>query len=222
MLRGILQRYKTFTVSSEARISLLTSTTIFFVSLVFNFYAGVYATNHASNYVEDIVLSNIPVFDVGGIFIWGTFIAIVFATLLTLSNPRRIPFILHSLALFFFIRGCFVSLTHLAPYPTQAPLDLDLGTIMSKQLAQGADFFFSGHTGAPFLFALMFWHIPTLRYAFLALSVSFGAIVLLGHLHYSIDVLSAFFITYSIFHLSKWLFLRDFELFHSENNTLLR
>ena len=45
-----------------------------------------------------------------------------------------------------------------------------------------------------------------LRYLFLAWSVFFGIVVLLGHLHYTIDVLSAFFITYGIVDIAKWLF----------------
>jgi membrane-associated phospholipid phosphatase len=82
---------------------------------------------------------------------------------------------------------------------------LDWGTIVTKFIG-GNDLFFSGHTGAPFLLALIFWRIPPLRYLFLAWSLFFAVIVLLGHLHYTIDVLSAFFITYTIFHMSEFFF----------------
>src|SRR6185312_8300282 len=112
---------------ADVQLSFLISMVIFICGVVYNFYAGVYATAHASNYVEDIILSNIPVFDVGWIFIWGAIALIIFITLLALSHPKRIPFILHSLSLFFFIRGTFVALTHLAPYPNQITLDLDFG-----------------------------------------------------------------------------------------------
>ena len=46
----------------------------------------------------------------------------------------------------------------------------------------------------------------------LVASLVFGTAVLLGHLHYSIDVFSAFFITYAIFHLAIWLFPKDYGL----------
>ncbi len=215
MLREVVRRYKVYAVKPEVQLSFVISILIFICSIIFNFYAGVYATNHVSNYVEDIVLSNIPVFDVGGIFIWGGVALIVFVLGLGLSHPKRIPFVLHSLSLFYFIRGFFVSLTHLAPYPTQAPLDLDFGKLFAEQFG-GADLFFSAHTGVPFLLALLFWRNTTLRYVFLIWSGVFGVIVLLGHLHYSIDVMSAFFITYSIYHIAMWLFPKDYRLFHSD------
>ncbi len=215
MFRDLLRQYKIFGGNPQIQLSTLVSSVIFLCSIVFNFYAGVYATNRASNYVEDIILSNIPVFNVGGIFIYGAIALILFITGLSLSCPRRIPFILHSLSLFYFIRGCFVSLTHLAPYPTQAPLNLDYGRLFAKQFG-GADLFFSAHTGAPFLLALIFWNHPTLRTIFLIWSAVFGVVVLLGHLHYSIDVLSAFFITYSIYHIALWLFPSDYDLFHGK------
>ncbi|MEI8091030.1 MAG: phosphatase PAP2-related protein [bacterium] len=73
----------------------------------------------------------------------------------------------------------------------------------------GADLFFSGHTGLPFLFALIFWNNKWMRYLFVLTAIYFGAIVLLGHLHYSIDVLSAFFITYTIRHINEFLWKKD-------------
>jgi len=38
-------------------------------------------------------------------------------------------------------------------------------------------------------------------------------VVLLGHLHYTIDVFSAFFITYGIVEIAKWLWPKEWELF---------
>jgi hypothetical protein len=52
----------------------------------------------------------------------------------------------------------------------------------------------------------------------LTLTAFFGAVVLLGHYHYSIDVLAALFITHGIFQLSCWLFARDYALFRSSES----
>ncbi|MBR1248811.1 hypothetical protein JQ609_17980 [Bradyrhizobium sp. AUGA SZCCT0169] len=70
----------------------------------------------------------------------------------------------------------------------------------------------------PFLAALAFWHILQWRVFFLALTAFFGAVVLLGHYHYSIDVLAALFITHGVFQTSRWLFSRDYALFRSTEN----
>jgi len=215
MFREVIRRYKVYGSKPEVQLSFLISIVVFLCSIVYNFYASVYATSRASNYVEDIVLSNIRVFDVGWIFIWGAIALIVFIFGLCLLHPKRIPFVLHSLSLFYFIRGTFVSLTHLGPFPTQAELNLNLGTLFAKQFG-GDDLFFSAHTGAPFLMALVFWDNVILRYIFLVWSAVFGVVVLLGHFHYSIDVLSAFFITFTIYQIAKWLFPKDYTLFHQD------
>ena len=46
----------------------------------------------------------------------------------------------------------------------------------------------------------------------------FWLIVLLGHYHYSIDVLAALFITHGLFQISRWLFGRDYALFRSSES----
>ena len=66
----------------------------------------------------------------------------------------------------------------------------------------------------PLLGALAFWGVDTrLKWFYLLCSVFFAAIVLLGHIHYTIDVFSAFFITYGIYHIALWLFPRERALF---------
>lgn len=185
---------------------------LFISSLFVNFYAGIYATERASNAVTDIILSNIRFYDVDGAFVYGTIILFLFILGVCLHRPERFPFIFKSIGLFVLIRALFISLTHLGPFPTHAIID-PLSII--NKFSFGADLFFSGHTGLPFLLALMFWEHTLYRYIFLFTSFTFAIVVLLGHLHYSIDVLSAFFITYTIYHISMLFFQKDYTYFQS-------
>lgn len=182
-------------------------------SLFVNFYAGVYATARASNSVTDIILSNIRTFDVDGIFVYGGFFIFVVITIFCLLEPKKLPFIIKSVSLFVLTRSLFVSLTHIGPFPSQ--IAISSANFLTHFIFTG-DLFFSGHTGLPFLMALIYWDTnKAVSYFFLAMSIFFGVIVLLGHLHYSIDVLSAFFITYTIYHIAIYIFKKDYALFNS-------
>lgn len=193
------------------RRAVCASLLILAAGVAFNFFAGLYATVKASNHVDDIVLSNIPVVNVEYLFVLGTFVLIGFTAALAIVRPHWVPFTAASLGVFYAIRGVFISLTHLGPFPDRIGI-ADWGTIVAKFIG-GNDLFFSGHTGAPFLLALVFWRTPMLRYFFLAWSAFFGVTVLLGHLHYTIDVLSAYFITYAIFHICEYAFPKYREYF---------
>jgi len=206
-----LAKYRLYFTNKKFLLSVLTSFFLLFVSLIVNFYAGSYATESASNSVTDIILSNIRTFDVDGIFVYGSVLLFVFITILCLIEPNRIPFVLKSISLFVLIRAVFISLTHIGPFPTEAHIT---STLLDK-FTFGGDLFFSGHTGIPFLMALIFWRDIYLRIIFITSSILFGIIVLLAHLHYSIDVLSAFFITYAIYRIAELLFKRDRETFLS-------
>lgn len=204
------QKWKDLIKSKDFIQSLIVSFIFLLISLYINFRAGSYATESASLPVTDIILSNIRVFDVDLFFIWGPIILFSIIAIICLYHPKKIPFIIKNIALFTIIRSIFISLTHLGPFPTQA---ISESTNFISKFTFGGDLFFSGHTGIPFLMALIFWQNKSIRYFFLAYSIFMGTIVLLGHYHYSIDVLAAFFITYSIYHISLYLFKRDKESF---------
>jgi hypothetical protein len=205
-----LQKIKLHCTDRSFLANLLISILLLIISLFINFYAGLYATKSASNSVTDIILSNIRVYDLDGLFIYGAIIMWIFITLVLIAEPKRIPFTLKAVSLFVVIRSIFISLTHIGPFPTQ--VIMSTSKVMEK-FAFGGDLFFSGHTGLPFLMALIFWHNRYLRWIFIGASLMFGAVVLMAHLHYSIDVLSAFFITYTIFHIALYLFKKDRALF---------
>lgn len=186
------------------------------VSLVVNFYAGYYATTRKSSPVTDIILSNIRVFDLDVVFVCGTVIFFIFLGFLCAVDLKWIPFLIKSLALFILIRSIFVALTHIGPFPDQIVIN---SRIFSKFSSEG-DLFFSAHAGLPFLMALMFWKNIWLRVLFLLWSLFFSVVVLLAHMHYTIDVLSAFFITYAIYKIAIFLFKKDYKIFLSDVENL--
>jgi PAP2 superfamily C-terminal len=66
------------------------------------------------------------------------------------------------------------------------------------------DLFFSGHTATTLLLLLYVWPWPKVRWAMLALHVLVVASVFLAHLHYTIDIIGAYAITFSLFALREW------------------
>jgi hypothetical protein len=213
MYRLFIVRYREYMSRKEFVASVVWSLTLFAASFYANEVAIRFATERASNSVTDIILSNTPALPVDNLFIWGTILLILVSVGLSVSHPKRIPFMFKTAALFYIIRSVFLSLTHLAPFAPH--LADDFGATINRAFF-GGDLFFSGHTGLPFLIALGFWHEKLWRYIFLGISVFFAIIVLLGHIHYTIDVASAFFITYGIYHIALWLFPRDHALFVSD------
>jgi hypothetical protein len=205
-------KYKNHFSNKDFLISLLFSFCVLGLALVANHYAGIYVTEKASNPVTDIILDNVRVYDVDAIFIYGPVLMWLFVAAIIFSHPQRLPFIIKSTGLLYLVRSVFISLTHIGPFPVHAVIP---STGLFGYLGSGADLFFSAHTAAPFLLALIFWENKPLRVLFIFLSIMFGVVVLLGHLHYSIDVLSAFFITYGIYRIAEIIFPKDKARFSS-------
>jgi hypothetical protein len=164
--------------------------------------------------VGDIILNNLPTLDLDFIIVQGALILTLLIIILLILQPKYLSFTIKSLALFIIIRAFFISLTHLGSSPDQLALDtqsIGFGLYNFLYNTRG-DFFFSGHTGVPFLFALIFWPEKFWRCLLFTISGLFGVAVLLTHIHYSIDVFAAPFMTYTIFIIAQKLFKADFAL----------
>ncbi len=186
------------------------------VSIFLFYIAQSYTNIYASGSVTpDIILDNIPVFNVSFFFFQGAAIFLVLLVLIVIYEPKYIPFTIEGSAIFFLTRSLFMIMTHLAAPGSATYQYVDYEHHIKQvwfTLQSGNDLFFSGHTGYPFFLALIFWNIPILRYFFIACSVGGATVVLLGHLHYSIDVFSAYFITFGIFEICRRIFKKEFAL----------
>jgi hypothetical protein len=208
VMQRVFAKHKLHWAQKPFVVSAALGVVFLLISLGLNVKAGAYATKIAGNPVNDLILDNVRPMNVDYIFTDGIFLFYIVLTGILLIEPKYIPFVAKSLALFVLVRSGFIILTHIGPLPSQ--IAYQAGALF-KDMSPGGDMFFSGHTGAPFLMALVFWQAPFLRVLFLLSSIGFGAAVLLGHLHYSIDVFAAFFITYGIFRMSQKFFVREYK-----------
>lgn len=220
-MKSFIAEHKILWPKKKFRTAFFGSMLFLAISLVVQYKVSFYVARSVSEPVTDIILSNTRAWDVDGIFIYGALLLTGLVVFVALRRPSYAPFVMKGVALFTLIRSVFASLTHISPFPTRALIDSTFFThSWFSGIFTGDDLFFSGHTGVPFLLALIFWENKILRFVFLGFSVIFGVVVLLGHLHYSIDVLSAYFITFSIFHICKILFKKDWQLFLKSDETL--
>ena len=211
-LKKICLKHKNFWSKSHI-VLFFNSILLLLLALLVQGYANNYVDYAQSTPVGDILLNNLPTINVGFFIVQGVLILTLIIVFLFLVFPEYIFFTIKSLALFIVIRSFFISLTHLGINPNQLilnPNGIGFG-VYNFFYSTKTDFFFSGHTGVPFLFAFIFWKEKFWRYFFFTVSFIFGASMLLTHTHYSIDVFAAPFITYSIFVISKYLFKNEFK-----------
>ncbi len=178
-----------------------------------NYAAGSYAYQVMSNGVTDLILDQLPLYDVSLVFINGAVLMAIVALTLTVLQPKYLPFISKAVAVLYFFRAIALTLTHLGP-----PADVEnlyLASSITERFIFGADYFFSGHTALPLIFAFTFWSNKFARYFFLVCVPVFGVTALLGHVHYSIDVFAAPFIAHSSFLISQKLFKSDWNYISS-------
>lgn len=218
-MKSFLERHKILWLNKEFRYLVLSGILFLIASLFFNYLALSYSIKMVGNSTTDILLDNLPVINTDIIFSEGALFFVLFLFSLFIFSPKILPFTLKTIALFVFIRSAFVAMTHLGIPVDHISTQFDSFRFIGNS---GADEFFSGHTGLPFLMSLIFWNNRTLRILFFSFSIIAGAAVLLGHLHYTIDVFAAFFISYSIYHIALKTFKQDHQFFDGgvEHNLL--
>ncbi len=209
-LSNIVENYKN-SFKGERLRSLFIAITLLVISLIIQFYASNYSTRSAGHFVGDFFLDNLPVINLNPVIIEGALWSLFFTSIFILSRPRSLIFTIKAISIFIIIRSFFVSVTHLGIYPDQIVPGQGLMDDIYVLFNLQAGYFFSGHTGTPFLMALLYWNKKFWRDIFLALSIIFGVSVLLAHIHYSIDVFAAPFMTYGIYKISIFLFEKDFK-----------
>ena len=187
----------------EHRWLIFFSLILLVIAVILDYVAGTYVSKIQGVAVPDILLDNIPTVDLNYIYLYGAVFMVILLFLYPLIfEVKKFHIVISQFSLLVMVRGFFISLTHLA-IPTGA-LQFHVPKALFF-LNFSNDLFFSGHTAIPFLGFLLFKE-DKIRYLFLALSIIMGTVVLLMHVHYTIDVLSAFFITFGTFKIGEWFF----------------
>jgi membrane-associated phospholipid phosphatase len=187
----------------EHKWLILLSVFFFIVAVILNQLASNYTDKKNTTPVSDMILDSIPSVDLSIFFIWG-FLIVVLVLLLypLLFNIRKFHVAVSQFSLLVVIRSFFITLTHLG-----LPVD------SIKYYPDGIyrwfifqnDLFFSGHVAIAFLGFLLYRKEKVGIFFFIA-TIVMALTVLLMHVHYSIDVFAAFFITYGSYRIGSEFF----------------
>lgn len=150
--------------------------------------------------LQDYVLDAIPAIDVSiptFVIIWSVVVLVFYRIY---HNPRLFLLIAYG-----FILMCLARILTISLLPLNPPAGIITLKDPIANIAYGGngifitkDLFYSGHTGNMFLFFLC---LEAKWDKIIALTASFliGLLVLIQHIHYSIDVIAAFIFTYFLY-----------------------
>ncbi|GAB3956029.1 hypothetical protein GCM10028805_44610 [Spirosoma harenae] len=170
---------------------------------------------HSGPVLNDWVLARIPPVDVSLLI----FLVIWATALLLIVRFRRSP----TIFMMFMYGYVIVSLSRMLSI-NLLPLNPPVGLIAMVDPITNAfygkvyitkDLFYSGHTSTMFLMFLCLRRRWDRLIAFIG-TLIVGALLLVQHVHYTIDVLGAFVFTYPLYRLGKWLALSGWN--NSDNN----
>ena len=206
-LQNTINNYKLLFKKEHWLMSMLFACIFLLCSFWLSILSNRYASSLVGPALGDIVLDHMPLVDVSALHIYGASLFWVYILCVCLFRPQVLVFALKTTALFLIVRSAFVVMTHMGPPENLLELPPNIAALYIYK----GDLFFSGHVGGPFLFALILWEYPLLRVLCICTAIFFSVVVLLGRIHYSIDVFASYFIAHSVCVMAKRIFAHDFH-----------
>ncbi len=155
--------------------------------------------------VPDLILDLFPAVDLSFLFIYG-YVSLILGMFVypVVFRLRMLHIVAFQFSLLLIVRSVFMIFTHLETPAGAVSVNYPW---FFRGLYFENDMFFSGHTAMTFLGFYVFRR-SRLRYVFLVGSIVMAIVVLAMHVHYSIDVLAAFFMTYGSYRIGHRILLR--------------
>jgi hypothetical protein len=190
-------KFKSFRIQSIITLVIVLSFTV-----IFNWFFD-FVESRKGAHLEDFLLMWLPAYNVSWIVFFFLYCGIIFGIYFHLDHPKTILIAFQTYVIVTFVRIFTITFLPLEPpsgyIPLREPfvqLFTNGGKIISK------DLFFSGHMST--ILSLFFSSHKKFTRAFLLLcSLMVGTMVLVQHVHYTIDVIVAIPATYLIYFFSK-------------------
>lgn len=154
--------------------------------------------------LHDFILSAIPVFNVSYLIFAIIYASVIYLIVRLIPNPKAFLWFAWAFNIETLFRFASIYLIALEPPKNIIELHDPLAElfIYGDSLAITKDLFFSGHT-ATMVFVCLFLPTQMERRIAIGLSVILAGLLLIQHVHYSIDVLFAPFITWVSVRIAK-------------------
>jgi hypothetical protein len=185
------------------RIDLILGTIALAVLAIFTYYFFDYIENRPGGVVmNDWVLRMLPAEDVSLPIVFLELSVILLFLVRAITNPAMVITFLIAYIFVLLTRSITIGITQLRPPIGLIELKDPLADLIYRSKLSNRDLFYSGHASLLFLFYLCSYKKIDKYYILFAV-ISVSMLLLIQHVHYTVDVICAPFFAYSCYWIAK-------------------